>query len=99
MVLHDDFICDIKSGHILDDYTFELLERRGENGDNIVPVTYQGVWLVVDNGYHNWSITVPPFSNSSRYDEIRWSEWLESMRKDVEVCCDHILNRTHSHHN
>ena len=99
VVLHDDFICDIKSGHILDDYTFELLERRGENGDNIVPVSYQGVWLVVDNGYHNWSITVPPFSNSSRYDEIRWSEWLESMRKDVEVCCDHILNRTHSHHN
>ncbi|KAL3758310.1 hypothetical protein ACHAWU_004275 [Discostella pseudostelligera] len=81
VVLYDDFICDIKSGAIFDDYRFELLEKRG---DCVVPVTYQGVWLVVDNGYHNWSITVPPFSNSSRYDEIRWSEWLESMRKDVE---------------
>ena len=91
VVLHDDFICDIKSGHILNDYMFELLERRGENGENIVPVTYQGVWIVVDNGYHNWSITVPPFSNSSRRDEIRWSEWLESMRKDVEVCA-HLFN-------
>jgi hypothetical protein len=82
LVLYDDFIRDIKSGAILDDYTFELLERQG---DTVVAVTYQGVWIVVDNGYQNWSITVPPFSNSCRYDEIRWSEWIESMRKDVEV--------------
>ena len=80
-VLHDEFITDIKSGAILDDYTFELLERRE---GKVFKVKYRGVWLVVDNGYHSWSITVPPFTNTNRYDEIRWSEWLESMRKDVE---------------
>ena len=87
VVLYDDFITGIKSGSILGDNTFQLLEKRG---DDVVSVRYQGVWLLVDNGYHSWSITVPPFSNPSRYDEIRFSEWLESMRKDVEVVSCHI---------
>ena len=39
---------------------------------------------MVDNGYHDWSTTIPPFKNTNLRDEIRWSEWLESMRKDVE---------------
>ena len=81
VVLYDNFITDIKSGKKFDDHIFELLEKHG---GKIVPVKYRGVWVVVDNGYHNWSITVPPYSNSCRYDEIRWSEWMESMRKDVE---------------
>ena len=68
LVLFDTFIKDIKAGHILQDYKFELLERRGEE---IVAVKYQGVWIVVDNGYHPWSITVPPFTNSNYRDEIR----------------------------
>ena len=38
----------------------------------------------MDNGYHNWSTTVPPFKATTSRKEIRFSEWLESMRKDVE---------------
>ncbi len=82
VVLYDDFVMDIKRGNILTDYEFELLEIQG---GKVIKKKYKGVWIVVDNGYHNWSITVPPLSNSCRYDEIRWSEWIESMRKDVEV--------------
>ena len=82
VVLYDEFITDIKNRELLSDYEFELMEHRGEE---VVSVKYRGVWIVVDNGYNNWSITVPPFSNSSRRDKIRWSEWLKSMRKDVEV--------------
>ncbi len=82
VMIYDEFITDIKSYNILDEYEFELLERR--NG-KVVSVKYKGMWIVVDNGYHNWSVTVPPISNSCHRDEIWWSEWLESMRKDVEV--------------
>jgi hypothetical protein len=39
--------------------------------------------LICDNGYLSWSCTVPPFGNSNDINEIRWSKWLESMRKDV----------------
>lgn len=80
LILFDSFIQDVKSGRIHDDYTFELLEYRGEE---VVAVKYKGVWIVVDNGYHAWSTTVPPCSNSIYRNEIRWSEWVESMRKDV----------------
>ena len=39
---------------------------------------------MVDNGYLSWSCTVPPTSNGTTYEIIRFSEWLESIRKDVE---------------
>ena len=86
-MLFDTFIKAIKRGDIFQDNVFELLERRG---DQIVAVKYRGVWIVVDNGYHDWSVTIPPFKNSNFRDEICWSEWLESMRKDVE-CAFGIL--------
>ncbi|KAL3777685.1 hypothetical protein ACHAWO_007849 [Cyclotella atomus] len=82
LVLFDTFIRDIKHGDILNDHIFELYEMQ--NGE-VVRVKYRGVWTLVDNGYHAWANTLPPFSNNSAFrDEIPWSEWLESMRKDVE---------------
>jgi hypothetical protein len=45
---------------------------------------YQGAWLLVDNGYLAWSTTVPPIKTTNSRLEIRFSSWLESMRKDVE---------------
>ena len=47
-------------------------------------------YVIVDNGYLDWSCTVPPFGVSNDIDEIGWSKWLESMRKDVE-CTFRIL--------
>ena len=61
---------------------FELFERRA-NGDNIV-VKYFGAWLVFDNGDLNQLIVIPPMEKTVYITETRWSEWLESMRKDVE---------------
>ena len=51
---------------------------------NVVKVVYKGAWFIVDNGYLLWSCTVPPVKNSVTYKYIWFSEWLESMRKDVE---------------
>ena len=39
---------------------------------------------MVDDGYASWSCTVPPGTDGTTYELIRFSEWLESMRKDVE---------------
>ena len=46
--------------------------------------TFSGVYVICDNGYLDWSCTVPPYSMTSCREEIRWSNWMESMRKDVE---------------
>ena len=44
----------------------------------------------MDNGYLPWSTIIPPFKSVKYRKDFRWSEWLESMRKDVE-CCFGIL--------
>jgi hypothetical protein len=83
MVRFDRFITKICSdGLSLQDNTFELLARG--KGGKVIAVKDKGVYVIVDNGYLNWSCTVPPFTVTSNMDEIRWSRWLESMCKDVE---------------
>jgi len=82
LVLFDDFVRGIYEGDLMQDVTFKLLQKD-QNG-NIIEVTYRGPWLITDNGYLSWSTTIPPFKVSADRKEIRWSEWLESLRKDVE---------------
>ena len=82
LILFDRLISNINQGIIPNDYEFMLYEHD-DNG-NIVEVCYYGVWFMVDNGYLSWSCTVPPYKDATTYKEIRFSEWLESMRKDVE---------------
>ncbi len=52
--------------------------------DLVKVLRFRGAYLIVDNGYLNWPCTVPPFGESNNIDKIRWSKWLESMRKYVE---------------
>lgn len=90
LVMFDSFLTDVRKGKILSDNLFELLQRSKKG--KIVRVQYNGVWLQVDNGYHEWSITMPPFKYVSNRNELRWSQWMESMRKDVE-CTFGILKK------
>merc|ERR1712176_782327 len=45
---------------------------------------YRGGWVLVDNGYLPWPSLVPPSKMSLSYSEMRFSRWVESLRKDVE---------------
>ena len=82
LILFDEMISKVNSGNIPEDYEFDLFEKIED--DNVVEVRYKGVWFMVDNGYLSWSCTVPPDNKGLSYKAIRFSEWLESMRKDVE---------------
>merc|ERR1712197_335341 len=75
-------LSNVNRGETKQDHVFSLLEK--DKDGNIVEVEYVGAWFIVDNGYLNWSCTVPPMKNALSYKFIRMSEWLESMRKDVE---------------
>jgi hypothetical protein len=78
----------LKKGKYHSNLCFKLYAYDG-NG-NVIECTYCGAWLLVDNRYHNWGITIPPFKRSMDHAEIHFSQWLESMRKDVE-CTFRIL--------
>ena len=51
---------------------------------NEVRVRHRDAWVLVDNGYLNWSSTTAPFKKTTSLKEHWWSEWIESMQKDVE---------------
>jgi hypothetical protein len=74
----------IYTGSLLSDVIFQL-DDTNANGDHI-KVQYQGAWNIVDNGYVSWSTCIPPVKLHVLRCDTRWSEWIESMRKDVECC-------------
>ena len=90
IVKFDKFLNDTKCGKLCQNATFTLFERN-ENGE-VQEVKYRGAWVICDNGYLKWSMLICPFKLTTNRSEIRFSEWLESMRKDVE-CAFGILKQ------
>ena len=80
--LYDELSTKLRSGECYGDLKFFLWERDGNGGYK--KVDYEGAWLVVDNGYLRWPTMVPPMKAYTTYSEMRFSRWVESMRKDVE---------------
>lgn len=80
--LFDPFMEQLHEGKILDDLVFQLYYLNAEG--TVMKQSYRGGWLLVDNGYLSRSTTVPPIKTSNSRSEIRFSAWLESLRKDVE---------------
>mmetsp|Transcript_29950 Transcript_29950/g.34794 ORF Transcript_29950/g.34794 Transcript_29950/m.34794 type:complete len:335 (-) Transcript_29950:47-1051(-) len=82
VVLYDEFLKAVNDGTLFQDCEFILFEY--DSSGNVIEVCYKGVWFMVDNGYLSWSNLVPPLKDGLTYQQIRFSEWLESMRKDIE---------------
>ena len=82
MVLYDGFIKGMHEGMHLIDIAFKLKEYDRDN--KVIETEYRGGYIIVDNGFLSWAITVPPHKHTNDIPSIRWSKWLESMRKDVE---------------
>lgn len=83
LIVHDALFNRVKSHDLGDDVVFELF-YFDETTKKVCKQKYCGVWLLVDNGYHDYSCTIPPFKDVGMADQHAWSEWLESTRKDVE---------------
>jgi hypothetical protein len=106
LVRFDSFMNDLQNGVFNKDLSFELKLQRPtvdgsvedgngqqeqqEQATTVATRTIHGAYVIVDNGYLDWSTTVPPIKKSNSRAEIRFSQWLESLRKDVE-CAFGIL--------
>ncbi|KAI2513518.1 Plant transposon protein [Fragilaria crotonensis] len=55
--------------------------------DDVENVTIKGAYVIVDNGYLTWPTTMPPMKDTCNGSELRFSQWLEALRKDVERTC------------
>jgi hypothetical protein len=82
VVRHDDFMDQLRRGSFDDLMGFVLL-TTDDNGKQ-KEIQMKGAYVIVDNGYLAWSTTVPPLKDLVNRSEIRFSQWLEALRKDVE---------------
>jgi hypothetical protein len=74
---NDKVSADIMSGQILSDTPFALF-----HGNELR--SHHGLYVLTDNGYPKCGGLIPPEQVSSSYESILWSEFAESVRKDVE---------------
>jgi len=72
IVKFDKFVMGLKHGDVLDNLTFELHDYDTEG--NVVCQKCKGAWLLVDNGYHLWSIAVPPIKPTTLWTETGFSQ-------------------------
>ncbi|KAI2499473.1 Plant transposon protein [Fragilaria crotonensis] len=89
LIRFDTFMSELRDGALNDKMDFELRTRQGmadggEDEGEERTLKLEGAYVIVDNGYLEWSTTVPPMKTSCNRSELRFSQWLESMRKDVE---------------
>lgn len=82
----DGFVQQVRKHSLYTNAEYEL--QVGENEW----VTEKGVYLLVDGGYHKWRIMQCPYKHTGDTDKVRWSEFAESVRKDVE-CSFGILKK------
>ncbi len=68
MVWLDLFVSGIRDGSMLDNVSFELLAH--DKLGSLKMLRFTGVYLIVDNGYLDWSCRVPPFGVSNNIEEI-----------------------------
>jgi hypothetical protein len=69
LVFFDDFVRGIYEGDLMQDVTFKLLQK--DQNENFIEVTYQGPWLITDNGCLSSSTTITPYKVSANRKEIR----------------------------
>jgi DDE superfamily endonuclease len=90
LIRFDTFMSDLRDGVFDERVNFELKrggkegrnENENDNGEDVV--TIKGAYVIVDNGYLRWPTTIPPMKDAFNKSEQRFSQWLESLRKDVE---------------
>jgi hypothetical protein len=75
---YDDFLNALRKREIYENVTYEIIDDIGETK------TVTGVYVICDGGYMKDSFLIDPYAFRSSRSVIYWSEWLESLRKDVE---------------
>jgi hypothetical protein len=84
---YDPFFIAIRDNEMYRNTTW----RRFDSDGNVH--IERGVWLLVDNGYPDWSTLVAPVTYSCNEDLRKWSRMMESVRKDIECTFGKLKKR------
>ena len=74
---NDKFVQKIVNGS-LQDLEYYLYNKQGQ------PVLTKGGYIITDGGFLKLPCFIDPDHNDYEVSHLYWSEWLESVRKDIE---------------
>ena len=87
----DSSMADLRDGAFDDMMEFTLKRTKGGNTAAVSAnkhdyddITIKGAYVIVDNGFLRWPTTIPRMKHTCNRSELRFSQWLESLRQDVE---------------
>jgi hypothetical protein len=83
LVLFDNFVVSLNEGNHLDDVSFGLYESDCDG--RIETVKYRGAWFIVDDGYLNWPVTVPPLKASTSRHKYAFHNGLNPCKRMLNV--------------
>ena len=66
LIIYDKFVNKLKKGNFDNEFEFKLYDY--DKNEQEIKVKYKGCYLIVDSGYHRWSITVPPMKFQQHTD-------------------------------
>ena len=79
-VKYNQFIADIKDGNIFKNVSFKIRTGRGE--DEFIDLS--SCYVICDGGYLSWPTLMCGFDFSGDPMQYKFSDWIASIRKDVE---------------
>ena len=82
IVKFDSFVNAMRTKKIFGDVKYTL--RTKDEHTTSLTIEVVGPYLICDGGYHKWRILQEPLKHATSYPQIRWSKYLESVRKDIE---------------
>jgi hypothetical protein len=68
---------------IMHNGTFDNIEYKMYDKEGVLR-KYYGAYFIVDGGYHKMPCFIDPMHDATEHLDTHWSEFLESVRKDVE---------------
>jgi Plant transposon protein len=75
---YDKYVKRVEEDPFFTEASFKIFDKDGYEFE------LQGSYIISDGGYVKSGTFVDPFSFRSDMSYIYWSEWVESVRKDVE---------------
>ena len=87
IVRFDGFVSAIHDEDLYSNVRYKMCKENGEE------YLEKGCYLLVDGGYHKWRCLQCPLRHSAIKKEALWSEWAESVRKDVECTFGSLKGR------
>ncbi len=89
VIMYNNLSMSLINRDILQDFYFELYQTDTEQNK------YCGAWVIVNNGFLKCPVTIPLQKHSTSRIEIRWSEWMSFMRKDVKCTFGFLKGKFH----